>query len=71
LQNKPIAVVIEDRCKGCYLCVNVCPRKVLSQGSKLNRYGYRIVVVENPDKCVGCRLCEYICPDFAIYIAWK
>ena len=71
MQRKPAVKVIENRCKGCGLCVNVCPRGVLSQGSKLNQYGYRVVLVKEPDKCVGCRLCEYTCPDFAIYIIWS
>ncbi|RKO65865.1 4Fe-4S binding protein [Desulfofundulus salinus] len=64
----PKAVNIEVRqswCKGCGICVALCPREVLS----LNGSGK--VAVVNPDRCVGCGRCEIHCPDFAIGIEVK
>ncbi len=61
-------VIILDRCKGCQLCVHVCPRRVLHIGSKRNRMGYLVPEVRDPSRCIGCRNCELTCPDFAIYV---
>ena len=61
-------VVITDRCKGCGICVELCPNKVLDIGEHVNSRGYRYVVVKAQDRCVGCRKCELMCPDLAIYV---
>lgn len=66
--NKYTVNVIIDRCKECGICINVCPTKVLTKSSLLNRYGFRPPEPANIDKCIGCRLCEYNCPDFAIFV---
>lgn len=49
-------------CKGCGLCVDVCPRKLLS----LDDLGR--VRVDRPEECNGCGLCEATCPDLAISV---
>ena len=57
----------EDRCKGCYICVSVCPKKVLSAGSgSLNRSGYYAAEADAGQECVGCLSCALMCPDGAI-----
>lgn len=33
-------VIDEERCKGCGLCINACPKKVLSFSKKFNSKGY-------------------------------
>ena len=59
-----------NRCKGCDLCINVCPNKALEKSSTLNRsVQYPPKAVESGGKCTFCRLCEYTCPDFALYVA--
>ncbi|MHA1589919.1 MAG: 4Fe-4S dicluster domain-containing protein [Candidatus Njordarchaeales archaeon] len=61
--------VIEERCKGCGMCIYVCAPKVLSiSKNKINAMGFHPVEALYPEKCLGCRMCEYICPEFAIYI---
>ncbi len=49
-------------CKGCNICVSVCPERVLSIDSQ------EIAVVSEPDRCTGCGLCARLCPDLAIDI---
>jgi 2-oxoglutarate ferredoxin oxidoreductase subunit delta len=51
----------EDWCKGCNICVALCPKEVL----KLIQAKAKVV---NPDACIFCRLCELRCPDFAITV---
>lgn len=49
-------------CKGCNICVEFCPKEVLS----LTPQGK--VQIIHPEKCNSCKLCELFCPDFAIAI---
>lgn len=51
-----------DRCKGCKLCVQVCPRGVLMVSKKLNEMGYHPVESSGSD-CTGCELCYTVCPE--------
>ena len=58
-------------CKGCLICVEICPRKALAPSEKINSKGF-VLPVENGEKeCNGCRMCELVCPDFAIAIESK
>jgi 2-oxoglutarate ferredoxin oxidoreductase subunit delta len=62
-------IIIDDQfCKGCNLCIEVCPRKVFSGSSKRSRAGYSIPQAADPGKCSVCSLCEMTCPDLAITI---
>ncbi|RLE68179.1 MAG: hypothetical protein DRJ45_08350 [Thermoprotei archaeon] len=62
-------IINEEWCKGCGMCVWICPSKVLALSlEELNSRGYHPVQAVYPEKCIGCQLCEYICPDFAIFI---
>ena len=51
-------------CKGCDLCVQVCPVDVLEMSTELNRLGFRFPILL--DGCTGCEMCALICPDFCI-----
>lgn len=51
-----------DECKGCGLCVEACPPKVLSLSSVLNSYGYHAAKYSG-SKCTGCGICFYVCPE--------
>jgi 2-oxoglutarate ferredoxin oxidoreductase subunit delta len=59
--------VNRERCKGCGLCVEFCPLKILDWDTALNRLGYHPPLVTNPNACSGCDLCGWYCPDFAIF----
>jgi 2-oxoglutarate ferredoxin oxidoreductase subunit delta len=58
----------KDRCKGCSLCVNFCPVKILQLGESSNLMGYRNVVCLDEGKCIGCQSCVRMCPDCVIGI---
>lgn len=49
-------------CKGCQICVKLCPKNVLG----LDENGKATVL--NIDDCIGCMMCEYRCPDYAIKV---
>lgn len=58
----------EDRCKGCELCIFVCPQKILQVSPKINKKGFHPVEVSNAKDCTGCGLCYSICPDVVITV---
>lgn len=59
----------EDRCKGCKLCLDVCPKKiVIINEEKINSKGYHPAGVKDANECIGCGFCRTICPDCAIEI---
>jgi NAD-dependent dihydropyrimidine dehydrogenase PreA subunit len=51
-----------DECKGCGLCVEACPPKVILLGERLNRYGYRTAIYLGAG-CTGCGICFMACPE--------
>lgn len=53
--------VNEKWCKGCGICSQYCPKKVL----EVHRGKIQIV---KPEECIKCGLCELRCPDYAIYL---
>ena len=58
----------KNRCKGCGLCVEVCPKKVLEISAEVNTKGYFPVYQARPEDCVFCATCCRMCPDVAISI---
>jgi 2-oxoglutarate ferredoxin oxidoreductase subunit delta len=58
-----------ERCKGCELCVAVCPRQVLEISDKINSRGYHYARVASSTACIGCAQCSDMCPDVAIEIS--
>lgn len=57
-----------EKCKGCLLCISVCPKKFIEADDKLNRRGIRPVKFKKGAKCVGCGFCALICPDCCIEV---
>ncbi len=53
-------------CKGCGICVDICPRRALVMDGVNPETGY-----PNPrlvGECIGCRICMWYCPDQAIVV---
>jgi len=57
-----------DRCKGCELCLQFCPKNALGMSSGRNVAGYHAAVLRDPDACNGCALCAEMCPEAAITV---
>jgi len=57
----PKIEIIEKYCKGCHICVEFCPTKVLEM------QGF-VAAVKNLEACIKCMQCELRCPDFAIKV---
>ena len=57
-----------ERCKGCGLCVSICPKKVLEISDEVNSKGYFPAYQARPEDCIYCALCCIMCPDVAITI---
>lgn len=57
-----------ERCKGCGLCVDVCPKNVLELSTEVNAKGYFPAYQARPEDCVFCTTCCIMCPDVAISI---
>lgn len=56
--------IAEERCKGCGLCVDVCPKHVLAlDTSTVNRLGYHPVRLTDASLCTSCAFCARVCPD--------
>jgi len=51
----------EEWCKGCEICVELCPKHVFIMRNNLP-------VVVDLAACNRCMLCEMRCPDFALTV---
>ena len=65
----PRIIVNEDACKGCAMCVNACPRKIIALAKeKINKKGYHPAQLMDESRCTGCCSCAMMCPDVAITV---
>jgi len=59
----------EDLCKGCSLCVSVCPTNIITlDNNRINSKGYHPAIVTDMDNCIGCAHCALMCPDLVITV---
>ena len=59
----------QDRCKGCGLCISVCPVKILALDSeRVNKAGYVPATVIDGGRCIACVNCAVMCPDGVITV---
>jgi 2-oxoglutarate ferredoxin oxidoreductase subunit delta len=63
------AIVVDvEKCKGCDLCVQVCPTSVIRLAGDVNGKGYHYAYMETPEACTGCTNCAMVCPDTVITV---
>jgi 2-oxoglutarate ferredoxin oxidoreductase subunit delta len=70
-ERRPVPEVIfaENLCKGCELCITVCPTKILKlDTTRVNSRGYFPAIIYNLAECSGCGSCAKICPDSVITV---
>jgi 2-oxoglutarate ferredoxin oxidoreductase subunit delta len=67
----PRITIVEDLCKGCRICIEFCPAKILKVSSHMTKKGIYPPEVIDAAKCTGCRICQYYCPDLAIYVVGR
>lgn len=60
----------QDNCKGCGLCVEACPKKIIKLGEEINKLGYHPAVVDDEEQalCISCAICARMCPDAVIEV---
>lgn len=70
-ESKGKIIISAERCKGCGLCITVCPKKCIKLSDQADLRGIRLAILtDNPD-CTGCTQCAIICPDVAIDVYKK
>ncbi|MBP3361910.1 MAG: 4Fe-4S binding protein [Clostridia bacterium] len=57
-----------DLCKGCGLCADSCPKKIIKLTGEINAKGYHPACVTDPEQCIGCAFCATMCPDCVITV---
>lgn len=66
MSAKGTVTIDVEICKGCVLCIDACPPRVLSMSTPVNHLGYHYP--ELADGCTGCAACQLICPDFVFEV---
>jgi 2-oxoglutarate ferredoxin oxidoreductase subunit delta len=61
-RDRGLLHVNTDECKGCGLCIEACPPKVIHLTDGLNPYGYRTAAYAGAG-CTGCGVCFLVCPE--------
>jgi NAD-dependent dihydropyrimidine dehydrogenase PreA subunit len=60
--DRGLVEVDTEECKGCGLCVEACPPRVLRLSGELNCYGVHFAEYLGAG-CTGCGICFYVCPE--------
>ncbi len=69
ISSRKYNIIIDvDLCKGCEICVDMCPFKVFEMSNTIGGYGVPIPAATKENKCTGCNVCVTFCPDMAISI---
>lgn len=58
----PDIEIRETWCKGCEICVVVCPQNCLKMNDAKKAF------VADASTCIRCMLCEWLCPDLAVEV---
>lgn len=61
-QKLPTVEIDLNLCKGCGLCIDNCPPRVLVLSAQFNVLGYQYAQYVDAG-CTGCEACYYACPE--------
>ena len=62
-------IVSERYCKGCGLCIDVCPKAIIVlDPDVLTDKGYHPAMLTDASACTACANCALICPEVAITV---
>ncbi|MCL2631785.1 MAG: 4Fe-4S binding protein [Coriobacteriia bacterium] len=65
----PRIIVDQQFCKGCGLCVDACPDKLMALNLELiSQKGYNPAYCTDDEACNACLSCAQMCPDVAITV---
>jgi len=64
----PKVKILRRYCKGCGLCVSVCPTGAMVLSNDIGQDGVRYAEVRGDEECKGCGLCYLMCPDAAVLV---
>jgi 2-oxoglutarate ferredoxin oxidoreductase subunit delta len=57
-------LIASEHCKGCGLCVAVCPPGVLALDlDTVNGLGHHPIRLLDAARCTSCAFCARVCPD--------
>lgn len=60
----PNVEITEKGCRGCTLCIDICPVDVFENDAANN-----LAKVKATEDCIGCLSCTYVCPSGCINIS--
>lgn len=63
-----LLTIDREACKGCGLCADVCPKKLLALSKEINTKGYHPIAITDQSKCIACTFCARMCPDAVIKV---
>ena len=67
-QPKQLAVIDQNGCTGCEMCIVVCPVDCIELVPGPEHFDLRKLVEVDLDRCIGCTLCAQYCPWETIYM---
>lgn len=69
-ESRGYVTVDAEECKGCGLCVESCPPKVLKLAAELSHQGVHPAEYLG-ERCTGCGICFYCCPEPGAITVYK
>jgi pyruvate/2-oxoacid:ferredoxin oxidoreductase alpha subunit/ferredoxin len=62
-KERPKPFLIEEYCKGCGRCIDVCAKHCITPGTEINPLTGLVPIHLTLDQCNGCQLCISACPE--------